>query len=169
MPEMAVSQKKISPAIEETQKKAQKLGIQFVDLTGRQIPNDVLREISEEAAIFYQIVPFAKEGNVLKVGLLNPDDLKAQEALRFIALRAGLVPEIYALTQSDYENILKQYRNLKVEVWKALTEFSKELEEEKKREKVKKIAEKREEAKLVEAPISKIVAVILQYAQEGRA
>jgi type IV pilus assembly protein PilB len=169
MPEMAVSQKKISPAIEETQKKAQKLGIQFVDLTGRQIPNDVLREISEEAAIFYQIVPFAKEGNVLKVGLLNPDDLKAQEALRFIALRAGLVPEIYALTQSDYENILKQYRNLKVEVGKALTEFSKELEEEKKREKVKKIAEKREEAKLVEAPISKIVAVILQYAQEGRA
>jgi type IV pilus assembly protein PilB len=165
---MPISKK--TTEIEEAQKKAQKLGVQFADLAGRQIPNDVLREISEEAAIFYQIIPFAKEGNVLKVGLINPEDLKAQEALRFITLRAGLAPEVYAITQADYENVLKQYRNLKVEVGKALTEFSKELEEEHKREKVKKTAEKKEEAKLVaEAPISKIVAVMLQYAQEGRA
>jgi len=40
-------------------------------------------------------VPFEKSGNVLKVAMVSPDDLQAQEALRFLAARRGLQIKIY--------------------------------------------------------------------------
>ena len=138
-----------------------------IDLTGKIIPPEILKEIPEEAATFYQFIPFDKQGNELKVGLVNPDDLQAQEALRFIALRSELTPEIYTITPSNFAELSKQYRTIKEQVGRALQELEKELAKEKKSEK-----EKPEEAleKIVaEAPITKIVAVILGYAQEGRA
>jgi type IV pilus assembly protein PilB len=142
-------------------------GTPQIDLTGKNIPADVLREIPEEAAVFYQLIPFEKTGNKLKVGLVNPGDIQAQEALRFIVLRTGMIPEIYSISLKDFQETVKQYRDLKQEVNKALFELKKELVKEE-TVKTKKIAEGDDE-NLIEAPISKIVAVMLRYAQEGRA
>ncbi len=164
----AVSQKKPSEDIEETQKKAQRIGIPYVDLAGREIPIGVLAAVPEEAAKFYQIIPFEKTENKLRVGLVNPDDLQAREALRFITLRSGLTPEVFIITQVDFVNCLKQYKNLKAEVSKALTQF-KEEDLEGKAAKKNKEAKGVVEKSLVEAPISKIVDVVMRYAYEGRA
>ena len=150
----------------DVKKKAEALGLPFINLTGKTIPNDVLREIPEESAIFYQIIPFAKDEKVLKVGLVDPNDLQAQEALRFITLRSGLKPEIHLISQNDFDDIIKQYRNLKEEVGVALQQLKKEVAREKEG-----VDEEKKEARRVgvEAPISKIVAVMLKYAQDGRA
>jgi type IV pilus assembly protein PilB len=142
-------------------------GIPPIDLTGKSIPADVLREIPEEAAVFYQLIPFEKSGNKLKVGLVNPGDIQAQEALRFIVLRTEMVPEIYSISLKNFQDTVKQYRDLKQEVNKALVELKKELVKEE-TVKTKKVAEDDDE-NLIEAPISKIVAVMLRYAQEGKA
>lgn len=152
--------------IKVIKEKATKLGIPFIDLSGKTISPEVLKEIPEEAASFYQFIPFEKEGNKLKVGLVNPDDLQAQEALRFIALRSELSPEIYIITSTDFAEGIRQYRTIKEEVSKALKELERELAKEEKPE------IKREEVlerMVAEAPITKIVAVILGYAQEGGA
>jgi type IV pilus assembly protein PilB len=143
-------------------------GVPSINLTGKSIPADVLREIPEEAAVFYQLIPFEKSGNKLKVGLVNPGDIQAQEALRFIVLRTEMVPEIYAISLRDFQETVKQYRDLKQEVNKALVELKKELVREE-TVKTKRVAENDDDENLIEAPISKIVAVMLRYAQEGRA
>ncbi|MFC1700671.1 GspE/PulE family protein [Patescibacteria group bacterium] len=151
--------------IENTKKISE---IPSLDLTGKDIPVDVLKEIPEEAAIFYKFVPIVRQGNILKVGMVNPDDLKAKEALRFITQRSGLSPEIYTITEADFENILRQYRTLRGEVKKALKELEKEL----KSEEMKfgsSDAEKLAQRITTEAPITKIVAVILRHAVEGNA
>ncbi|MBI4811979.1 type II/IV secretion system protein [Candidatus Falkowbacteria bacterium] len=163
----AVSQKKPSEEIEETQKKAQRLGLPHIDLSGREIPNEVLAMVPEEAARFYQIIPLEKSENTLKVGLVDPDDLQAREALRFITLRSGLSPEIFIITKSDFSNCLKQYRNLKAEVGKALKEFKQVDKGAEKKGKIE-VKEAAEEI-LAEAPITKIVDVVMKYAFEGRA
>ncbi len=152
---------------EEAKNKAAQLGIPFIDLTGKEIPVEVLKEIPEESAAFYKFIPFAEENNKLKVGLVDPEDIQAQEALRFITLRSGLAPEIYVISQENFKDGIRQYRNLSEEVGKALTELKHELAREEEQSRVKEI--KAPEETVTDAPISKIVAVMLKYAQEGRA
>ncbi len=154
------------------QDRATELGLPVADLSGRAIPPEVLAEISEEAATFYQFVPIAKEGNNVDIGMINPDDLKSQEALRFIAQQRDFTPRIFLITPTDFNDVLKQYRNLKEEVETALVELEKELARREVSDETK-VREKKGgtmlERVMAEAPITKIVAVILRHAQEGRA
>jgi type IV pilus assembly protein PilB len=102
--------------------------------------------------------------------MLNPDDLKSQEAVRFIAENRKFTPKIYLITVTDFKNVLKQYRTLKEEVETALTELEKELAtREVPTEEGETKAESMLERVMAEAPITKIVAVILRHANEGRA
>lgn len=155
--------------LEETKKKAEALKIPFIDLAGRKIPVEILKEISEEAATFYKFVPLNREKNVLEVGMVEPDDLKAKEALRFITRQRGLEAKLFIITPVDFKNVLNQYRTLRSEVQKALRELEKELEAEEKIKPVKgKVGEIAKQI-VAEAPITKIVAVFLRHATEGRA
>ena len=118
---------KVPQEIKEVQEKARKLGVPFVDLTGQIISPQALKEVSEEAASFYQFVPIGKKDETLEIGMLNPDDLKSQEAVKFIAQSRNFTPKIFLITQTDFENVLSQYRTLKEEVATALSELEKEL------------------------------------------
>ena len=153
--------------IKITKEQGQKLGVPLADLTNKTIPPTALREISEEAAAFYQMIPLGIKGNILQIGMLTPDDLKAQQAINFITQRRGLEPEIFIITPSDFRNALQQYRNLKEEITTALRELQQELEKEPTVEKAK--PSDVIGRVMAEAPITKIVAVILRHAQEGRA
>jgi len=160
-PEQAEAVKDIS--------KSKSLKAPFIDLANKNIPVEILKEIPEEAAAFYQFVPIARRENVLEVGMLDPDNLKAKEALRFIVRRSGLGVKMFTIDQVGLKNILKQYRTLRGEVKKALEELEKELKGEKKLKPIKGRVEDIAKKIVTEAPITKIVAVILRHATEGRA
>ncbi len=154
--------------IKNVEEQAKNLGVPYLSLAGKNIPAEILKEISEEAASFYQFVPIEKKGNILQVGMVNPDDLKAMQALNFIAKRHNFEPKISIITASDLKNVLVQYRTLKEEVATALRELQEELIEAKpdvRRSKAEEVAER----VMAEAPITKIVAVMLRHAQEGMA
>lgn len=150
-------------------KKSQKTKFPFIDLSSKEIPVEVLKEIPEEAAAFYKFVPIDRKGDVLELGMVDPEDLKAKEAMRFIVRRSGLEPKIFTIDTAGLRNIIKQYRTLHGEVKKALKELQGELETETKiessKEEIKDIAKR----VTADAPITKIVAVILRHAVEGRA
>jgi len=67
------------------------------------------RLIPEETARNYKIFPVDKSENLLVVGMLNPDDNKAQEALKFIAKQQRVNLGVYLITQSDLDAILRRY------------------------------------------------------------
>lgn len=148
------------------QAKAEIFGLEYTDFKGRKVLPEILKQIPEEAASFYKFVPFGKSGNLLEVGMVNPDDLKAQEALRFLASQQGIKTKIYVISQVDFESVIKDYRSLRGEVEHALKELEKELKLEPDTQK-----EIHKEARRIaaEAPITKIVAVIVRHATEGRA
>ena len=146
--------------------KSELLGIPVKFLEGNKVPFDVLKNIPEESAKFYQFVPFGKEGGALEIGMVNPDDANAQEALKFIATRLDMPFRVYLIMPSDIKAILSEYKSLGGEVTRSVTEFEKELqvtEEERpiKKAELEKFAE--------EAPITRMVGVILRHAVEGRA
>lgn len=131
------------------------------------VPAEVLREIPAEAALQYQMVPLAKQGNNLMVGMVDPSNVKAQEALRFIFLRSETTPSVVVITEEDFKKVFAIYQELKSEVKSALADLESTMEEEGRQQ--KKEEGESEEATLKEAPITKVVAVILKHAIEGGA
>lgn len=134
----------------------------IVKLEDIQLNSEILKEISEEVVGFYKIVPFAKEADVLKVGVINPEDIDALEALKFIASDKGLNIEKYVIDYRDFDNILRDYRSLTAEVGKALESLSEEMEKEE-------TTQKKIEEITAEGAVTRIVASIVKYAVESRA
>lgn len=134
-------------------------------LRGDLIPAEILRDIPEESARYYHMVPLGKNEGMFEVGMLFPDDVAAQEALKFISARINFPVRVFIIIPSDFQSILSQYKSLHSEVTRALGVFEKEktsdLEESGFIPETKKLTE--------EAPITKIITVILRHAVEGHA
>ena len=135
-----------------------------VHLTEIEIDREVLKEISEDKVRFYQVSAFAKEGNVLKVGLTDPEDVEALEALKFIAANKGLTLEKYIISYGDLDALTRNYSTLSGEIGKALESFDEELEKE-----ITPAQGKGLEEITADAPVTRIVATVIKYAVESRA
>lgn len=166
--------------------KGEQYGLPIRDLGETKVPFEVLRYIPEESAIYYGLAPLSIENGVLEVGLVDPDNIEARDALNFISSKAGLPYKIFIITETDFASIVKQYRGLTGEVGKALNELESELDADTKGEKgaysgeaeienvgkSEDIIEKKEDGSTTiteDAPVTKIVATVLRYAIEGGA
>ena len=148
--------------------KSKLLKIPLASLAGKPISLEVLKLIPVEAAEHYKFVPMAvdpKKG-VLEVGMLNPENMEAREALNFIAHRNSFSPKIFLITLTDFKEALKQYSSLRGEVQKALVELEEELKKEKLALKEKPETKERIEQIAEEAPITRVVATVLSHAIE---
>ncbi len=148
--------------------KGQFFKIPVKNLSDIKIDPEVFKLVPLEAAQHYRFVPILYDAKkkTLEAGMLSPENIDAKEALKFIAHRNNLVPKIFIITLTDFRNIIKEYSSLKGEVKQALEQLKHEMDEEKdkspvtEKEKIEKIAE--------EAPISKVVALIIKHALEQR-
>lgn len=138
------------------------------------IPFEILRFIPEESAIHYRFVPIGLVEGVLEVGIVDPDNIEARDALNFISSKAGLPYKLFLISEGDFKKVLDIYKGLSGEVTKALGEIEKEASVDAGNldEAVEELSrdDKKVGSKLVEdAPVTKIVATILRYAIEGNA
>ncbi len=162
--------------------------IRTIDATG--VPFSVLEYIPEDSAIHYKFAPLAVSDGVLEVGLVDPDNIEARDALNFISSKINMPYKVFLISGEDFEKILGIYKGLSAEVTKALDDLDTELkadiaaiagknhkdptnvrtpvsvgEEEEQTDQKTKL-----DTKIVEdAPVTKIVATILRYATEGSA
>lgn len=138
----------------------------IVKLDEMDVDKSVLKELSEDVVQFYKVVPFAKDNDVLKIGIIDPEDTNALEALKFISGKEGLKLEKYLIGHTDFNKITRNYRTLTGEVGEALESLAQELES-------KEVQEAAPKTKLeelsAEAPVTRIVAVIVRHAVESRA
>ena len=146
--------------------KAETRGIEAKSIKGKKIPYEVLKKIPEEASRHYKFIPLNLEDGVLEIGMVNPDDIEAKEALQFISSRLNLPFKISLISQEDLNNSYKGYEGLSGEVTRVLGELETELD--------KVIKEKApqlnlEEKFIEETPVTKIVAVMLKHAVAGGA
>ncbi len=140
-----------------------------LDRLGSILP-DIANLIPEDSAKHYKMVPLNKKDEMIEVGMVSPENLKAQEVLRFLSRRGGFSYDIKLITLTTFQDILNQYEQLRRGAGAALgamsqeeKEFNKQIKEaeEEAEEDVEKLAE--------EAPIVKVVSVLLNNAVEGGA
>ncbi len=147
--------------------KSKELGISLREITPEKVSLEALKLIPEKTAKYYKIISLKKNEQILEVGMVYPEDLKAREAMKFLARQGNFKFKVFLIAPSTFTKLLKQYRTLKKEVSKALKELETELKIEDIEVKPRTIAELQRLTE--EAPITKIVAVVLRHAVEGRA
>lgn len=138
-----------------------------------------LKYIPEDAAANYHFAPFGLADGVLEVGIIDPENIKAMDALQFISAKTGIAFKIYLVSKKDYEGIMANYRGITTQVAEALSHIDVNdpdtLEAKSLTETVdlsKEIINTKggQQEKIIEdAPIIKIVAVMLRNAIEGGA
>lgn len=138
-------------------------------LSGEPIGRAVLEFIPEESAKHYRFVPIAQENGVLEVGIVDPDNIEALDALQFISGRVGVPYKLFLISVSDFTKVIKEYENLKDDVDVALSEFEGTVLNEEKEKTKQEEGEHTQEAIKPDAPVTKIVATVLRYAVEGGA
>jgi len=68
-------------------------------LGDKKVAYDVLRQIPEESAEHYKLVPLAVADGVLEVGMLDPDNLDGIDALNFIARNTGIPFKVFQISE----------------------------------------------------------------------
>ncbi|MFZ2484497.1 MAG: ATPase, T2SS/T4P/T4SS family, partial [Minisyncoccia bacterium] len=140
------------------------------DLKDVEVSGKILEYIPQESAEHYRVVPIGVKDGVLEVGSIDPNDLEARDALNFISSRIGMPYKLFLISQEDFDLMLEKYKGLSGEVTKALTELESELITDLGQEPKGEGAKDLSQAKIVEdAPVTKIVATILNYASDGKA
>ncbi len=138
---------------------------------------DALKYISEDSAVHYGFAPIELNEGVLEVGITDPENTQAMDALQFISAKLGMPFKVFLISKADYNSIMETYKGISSQVEEALNEIKKSEEvdvggilNEKNLSKEIKNIKPGTEAKIVEdAPVIKIVAVILRNAIEGNA
>ncbi|NUM25532.1 MAG: type II/IV secretion system protein [Candidatus Buchananbacteria bacterium] len=146
--------------------KSKILNTPVADFQNKTIDKKVLNLIPKEVAENYQMIPFEKEGSELRVGLVNPQNFKAIEAVEFLAQKAGLKIRYFIISPTSFRLGLRQYQALGEEVKQALAGINEQQQV------VEKTAEeslKEMEEVIKSAPVSKMVLVIVRHAIDGRA
>lgn len=152
------------------------------------IASATLAYIPEESANHYKFVPMGVADGVLEVGIVDPDNIEAKDALNFIASRIEMPYKLFVISEQDFNKVIDMYRGLTSEVGKALSQLEQpaptdgitfDIDSATRGDKGaqngsgeggEKKNDKATTQKIVEdAPITKIVATILRYATEGNA
>jgi len=155
--------------------KGEYLNIPVRSLGEMSIPFEVLEYIPEESASHYRFVPIGVVDGALEVGLVDPDNIEARDALNFIATKRGVPYKIFIINQQDFEKVIEMYKGITGEVTKALSELENVLSiDNEKSAPVKKAtnqtANQKADTLIIEdAPVVKIVATCVRYAVEGNA
>jgi len=149
--------------------KSKILNIPLVKVGTEQVSPEILELIPEEASVNYKMASIAKTGDSVEVGMVYPEDIAAQNALRFLSSQENFTCKVCLITPSSLANLLKQRQNISIESKKALGELGEGIEP--LSAKILDSLDKKSsiEAITEEAPIIKMVLVILRHAVEGKA
>ena len=87
------------------------------------VPIEVLKNIPEQSARHYKFVPLGIKDGIIEVGIVDPDDMRAREALQFLSSRLNLPFRLFLISLSDLRSVLKDYKSLGVEEGNVLGEL----------------------------------------------
>ncbi len=142
----------------------------------------VFEYIPIDSARNYGFVPLDEVEGVLEVGVIDPDNIEALDALQFISGKIGIPYKIFLITKQDFDRVIDAYQNLSGEIGTALTELDTSAKPAAGGAKAAAAAESLlgndeilnltnagnpHEALKEDAPVTKIVSTILRYAIEG--
>lgn len=133
----------------------------------KQLEKHILEIIPEETARMHHLFSFDKRDSTLLVAMVHPGDFDAMNVLRFLAEKAMVSIEIYGTSEEVFQEAMKRYTGTDKALANAILSLKKGSDEhlEFKEEKKKTI----QNDVFQDAPIAKLVEVIVKHALDGRA
>jgi len=143
----------------------------FVDLANQTIDDKILSLLPKDAAENYQAVPFSLSEGKLNVAMLDPSNIAA---IDFISKKTGHSVKVFATTKNTINRVLGMYHeDLGHEVAKALNSDGGETAAEEQKSTTAttstKIDSKNIASFVQDAPITRALNTILEYAVNSRA
>ena len=99
MVEMGIDEKLVAKA------KSEVYGVPYKEINPKQVSTNIAKYIPEDSARHYRFVPIGVTDGVLEVGILNPDNIEATDALQFISTSVNMPFRLFVITYSEYEKI----------------------------------------------------------------
>ncbi|HAT74118.1 MAG: Type IV pilus assembly protein PilB [Candidatus Moranbacteria bacterium GW2011_GWF2_36_839] len=127
--------------------------------------NLIPKEVSEK----YKIVAFEKKGNLVKIAMINPKDMGALNALRFVAEKESVEIEVYQVSEEVFREIIDKYSSPVEALKEAVKSFKNEVVFDEESEEDKLGKNQKQSEFLKDAPVTKLVEVIIGHAVEGSA
>lgn len=145
------------------------LNIAYHNLNGAVISPDVLDYVPRHIAESFRLIPINFENQTLTVGLVNPSDYKAIEAIDFIVRSKGLAVAYRIITSAGWQFAMRSYETGHKEVAQVV-----EMAREKMSLNEAPKGKEEEEGETIEsvvkgAPVSRIVSVLLKSAVDQNA
>lgn len=143
------------------------------------VPPAILKYIPFDSAKMYSFVPIGMEDGILQVGITDPENMSATDALQFITGKNALPFKLYLISYGTFIKLLDMYGGISGEVDQALSELDTAISDATDTNEAlesmplvngkSQDSDNKEEKIVEDAPIIKIVAVILRHATEGLA
>ena len=76
------------------------------DLKGKSVPFEILKYIPEDSASFYRFAPLGDANGVLEIGITDPENIEARDALQFIATKLGMPFKIFLISTYYLKSII---------------------------------------------------------------
>ncbi len=144
---------------------AKDLGVPLLKEMPPSIDKTVLLLIPEETAAKYRMIAYERKDDIISVAMVNPQDFEALNVLRFIAEKERLGIEAFLVSEDVFAQLLKLYTSTDKALEEAILSLKKEQGVS-----VEPGAEPKVTSELFQdAPIAKLVDVIVKHAIDGRA
>lgn len=154
------------PAEVELAEKAEKLGVPYLYKLPSKIDKDIFSIIPEELIAKHQMIAFDKEGDTIRIAMVDVHNIEALNVLRFLTGKEGLKTEIYITLPDRIKGLMKFYSSPE----KAAAEAAISIKAgENEIQKARKSDKDKVQEVIQDAPVSKLVEVIVRHAVEGRA
>jgi len=115
-PEDIIASERIVPGEQMAALKSEVLGVPYKKIDPNAIDETLMGLVPEETARSYRTVPISIQNNLLIVGMLHPDDTKAQDAMKFIARQNHINLGVYLISYDDLEAGLQKYSPYRAEI-----------------------------------------------------
>ena len=145
---------------------ATKLGLPLLDAIPKGFNKEVLKAISQEASKKYGIIPFKKEKDLLYVAMLDPENFESLNVLRFLAEKEKIGVEVSLIGPEVFAELSKGYSGADIALSDAISSLKKDDQEALEKKPVKAI---KDTVVYQDAPIAKLVEVIVEHALDNRA
>lgn len=159
--------KKIIEEEKLTEIKAELYNLPYYSLVDNEVLESVLNFLPAEIAKTYKIISFDRGQGLIKVGMVEPN-LKAMEAVNFLATEEKLQIQYYLISTSSFKKAFKQYQRIEEEISSALETKAQEEGDDLVTVHSDDSADLSSED-INSAPVSRIVSVIIRHAVEARA
>jgi type IV pilus assembly protein PilB len=119
-PEDIIGSERIVPDEQMATLKSELLKVPYKKIDPAALNDQLMGLVPEETARTYHAVPISMQDGLLILGMLHPDDTKAQEAMKFIARQNHVNLGVYLISYNDLQAALRKYSPYRAEIESAV-------------------------------------------------